>query len=89
MTLVLQFQETESNDETKYSTFYLSQRLKKQLLMRVDWYVFESSYRTIISNIQKRLGKGLVCIIDSIIDHNINISKYKPLSGSNAVKLPK
>ena len=69
--------------------FICLQRLKKQLLMWVDWYVFESSYRTIISNIQKRLGKGLVCIIDSIIDHNINISKYKPLSGSNAVKLPK
>ena len=69
--------------------FICLQRLKKQLLMRVDWYVFESSYRMIISNIQKQLGKGLGCITDSIIDHNINISKYKPLSGSSAVKIQK
>ena len=50
--------------------------------------VFESSYRTIISNLQKPLGKGLSWVIGSIIDHNINISKYKPLSGSSPVKLP-
>ena len=28
-------------------------------------------------------------IIDSVIDHNINISKYRPLCGSSYMKLPK
>ena len=28
-------------------------------------------------------------IIDSVIDHSINISKYNPLVGSSCIKLPK
>ena len=37
---------------------------------------FKSIYATVISNIQKFLGKGSGWIIDSVIVHNINISKY-------------
>ena len=51
--------------------------------------VFEPIYLTIISNIQKSLGKGSGWIIDLIIDHNNNISKYSPLAGSSYIKLPK
>ena len=40
--------------------------------------VFKSIYNTIISNIQKSLGKGLCWITDSVVDHTINISKYNP-----------
>ena len=35
------------------------------------------------------LGKGSGWIIDSIIHHNTNISKYNPLAGSSYIKLPK
>ena len=35
------------------------------------------------------LEKGSGWIIDSVIDPNINISKYNPLSGSRYIKLPK
>ena len=52
-------------------------------------YVFESIYTTIISNIQKSFGKGLGWITDSVIEHNISISKYNPLAGSSYIKLPK
>ena len=52
-------------------------------------YIFESVYSTIIPKIQKSFEKGLSWIIDSVIDHTINISKDKPLSGSNYIKLPK
>ena len=38
---------------------------------------------------QKSLGKGSSQITDSIIEHNMSISKYKPLSGSSCIKLPK
>ena len=37
--------------------------------------VFESTYTAIISNIWKSLGKSSGGIIDSVIDHNINILK--------------
>ena len=36
----------------------------------------------------KSLGKGSGWIKDSVIDHNINISKYNPLDGSSYIKLP-
>ena len=51
--------------------------------------VFESTYTTIISNIQKFLGKGSSQITDSVIDHNINISKYNPLAASSYIKIKK
>ena len=47
------------------------------------------TYPTIISNIQKSLGKSSGWIIDSVIEHNINISKYNPLAASSYTKLPK
>ena len=49
--------------------------------------VFESFYITIISNIQKSLRKGSVWIIDSVIDHTINISKCNALDGSSYIEL--
>ena len=49
--------------------------------------VFESIYITIISNIQKSLGKGSCWIIDSVIEHNISVSKCNPLAGSSYIKL--
>ena len=51
--------------------------------------MFESIYSTVISNIQKSLGKGSGWIIDSVIDHDINISKYNPLVGRSYIKLPR
>ena len=45
--------------------------------------------QSVISNIQKIIGKGLGWIIDSVIYHNINISKYDPLADSRYMKLPK
>ena len=51
--------------------------------------VFKSIYSTIISNVQKYLGKGLAWIIDSVIDHVITISKDNPLAGRSYIKLPK
>ena len=51
--------------------------------------VFQSIYTTIITNIQKSLGKGSGCITDSVIDHTISISKYIPLVRSSYFKIPK
>ena len=51
--------------------------------------MFKSVYTTIVPKIRKSLGKCSGWIIDSVIDHNIGISKYNPLAGSSYVKLPK
>ena len=42
-----------------------------------------------ILQFQKSLGKSSGWIIDSVIEHNINISKYNPLAGRSYLKLPK
>ena len=51
--------------------------------------LFESIYTSIISNIQKYLGKCSVWIVDSVIDHSISITKYNPLAGKSHIKLTK
>ena len=51
--------------------------------------VFQSISTTIILNIQKPLGKGSGWIIDSVIDHTINISKYNPVAENSYIKLLK
>ena len=49
-------------------------------------YVVESIYSTIRSNIKK---PGSDWIIESAIDHSINISKYNPLACSSYVNYQK
>ena len=53
--------------------------------------MFQSIYTTILTNIQKSLrkGSGSGWIIDSVTDHAISISKYKPLAGSSLIELGK
>ena len=51
--------------------------------------MFPSIHTTIITTIQKLLGKDSGWIIDSVIDDTISISKYNPLAGSSYTKLPK
>ena len=87
----------ESNDETKYDSFYSHSKVGTIINESDIDDVFESHhnhiwitiYTTIISSIQKSLGKGSGWIIDSVIEHNINISKYNPLACSSYVNLPK
>ena len=55
--------------------------------MALVLYLNQSIF-TIISNINF-LGKGSGWIIDSVIDHNINISKFIPLAGNSFIELPK
>ena len=83
------FKKIESEDQTKYNHFYSSS--KAEIIINesnIDG-VFQSIYTTVITNIQKSLGKGSGWIIDSVIDHTISISKYNPLAGNSYIKLPK
>ena len=88
-TLVAEFKQTESNDATKYDTFYTNSKAETITNERDIDDVSKSINGTVMSNIQNSLGKGSCWIIDSITDHDINISKYNALAGSAYTKLPK
>ena len=84
---VLVYKKIESDDKTKCDFFF---KLKSRNNNESDIDdVFKSVYTTVISMIQKSLGKGSGWIIDSVIDCNISISKYNPLTGSSYIESPK
>ena len=88
-TLVLMLKKIESETKTKYDTFYSNSKAEIIINKSDIDDVVKSIYTTVISNIQKSLGKGSGWIIDSVIDHTITISKYNPLAGSIYIELPK
>ena len=51
--------------------------------------VFETIYTTFISNIKNILKKVSAWIIDLVVSHTINISKYNLLADSSYIKLRK
>ena len=83
-TLVLVFKKIEIDDKAKYDTFCSNS--KAEVIINKNGI---SLYYSYIKNIQIILRKRLGWIIDLVIKHNINISKYSPLSGSSYIKLPK
>ena len=72
-TLVLKSKKIESDNETNYSIFNLNSKAETILNKNDIDDVLESIYITIISNIQESLRKNSGWIIDSVIDHTINI----------------
>ena len=66
-------------------TLFIHSQKQKQLLMKVTLMIIHLNQ----SVSQKVLGKGSRWIIDLVIEHNINISKYNPLAGSSYIKLSK
>ena len=71
------------------STFYLNSKPETVIIESDIDYVFESICSTIIPNIKKCLGTDSGCIIDSVLNNNINFLKYNPSVGSSYIKLPK
>ena len=75
-TLVLEFQKMKNDDKIIYNNFDSNSKAETIFTENDIVDVFESIYITVISNIQKSLGQHSGWIIISVIDHNINISKY-------------
>ena len=88
-TLVLVLKKIETDDKTKHNRFHLHSKAETIINENDIDDVFESICTTVISNIQKYLGKYSGWIIDLEIEHNINISKYNLLAGSSYINLPK
>ena len=83
------FKKIKCEDKTKYDHFYSSSKAEIIINERDVGYMFQSFYTTIITIIQKSLGKSSGWNVDSVIDPTVTISKYNPLAGSNYIKLPK
>ena len=75
--------------ETKQGTFYSHTKAETTINESDTDHVFQSIYTTIISNIQKSLGKGSGVIIELVIYDTISISKYNLLAGNSYIKIPK
>ena len=86
-TLVFMFEKIESEDKTKNETFYSNSKAEI-IINESDIDLFQSIYATVISNIQKFLGKVQAYYWFSH-EHNISISKYSLLAESSYFKLPK
>ena len=71
-----------------YDTFYLNSKAETLITSDID-DVFESIYTTVISSIQESLENYSGWIVNSVINHNINISKYNSLASSSYTKLQK
>ena len=70
----------------------LTQKQKKIINATDIDDVFESIYTTLISNIQKYLGKAAKnparsWVIDLVVSHTINILRFNRLPGSSYIKL--
>ena len=71
-------------------TPFIHTQKQKQLLMKVTLMKYlNQSILLLYQTHKKVLGKGLGWIIDSVIDHNIDIPNYNPLASSSYIKLPK
>ena len=88
-TLVLVFKKIVSEDKIKYVTFYSYSKAERIINEKDINDEFKSIYTTVISNIQKSLGKDSGWIIYSGIDHNICISRYDLITRSSCIKLSK
>ena len=66
--------------------FILTQKQKPLLMKATLMMYLNRSIVRVIPNVQKSFGKILCCIIDSVVDHTITISKYSPLTGSTYQK---
>ena len=77
MTLV---KKTKKKDEKKYGTFCSISKAETIIHNTVIDSIFESFYKIIVIRIWKCQTEGSSWTTDSVIEENINVSKYKALS---------
>ena len=85
-TLALAFNKIVNEDKTSMVIFFQVEIIFNKNKIHD---VFESVYSTIISKIQRSLGKHLHWIIDSVIDYTFSISKKYSLSWKKLYKIAK
>ena len=88
-TLVLMFKKIESDDKTKLSTVYSNLKTEAIINESNIYDIFNQFILRLHQTSKNLLEEVLGWIIDSVRDHNTNISKYSPLASSSYIKLPK
>ena len=89
ITLVLKLKRTINENETKYSTLFSNSKAETNSHDADIDSILESIYNAIMTKILKYQAEGLGWTIYLVIEQNINILKYKSLSSSNDINLPK
>ena len=87
MTLKVVFKKFKPNGETEFMPVYFNSTTKTVINHK---FSLENSFQEILYRIDNWINKGFGWIVESIEScwDFINISIYKPLSGSSYVKLP-
>ena len=85
--LVLEFKKNRKWWWKKYSTIHFSSKTETVINESDIDNVFESICSATISNTQKLSGKSSGWIIDSVVNHVINVLKYRPLHSSSYIKM--
>ena len=86
---VLIFKKSINEDETKYCVFYSNSKVETIIQDTDIDSIFESIYSTAVTKLRKYQAEGSGCTIDSVIEQNICVWKYKPLIASMYIKLSK
>ena len=87
ITLKVVFKKFKPNGETEFMPVYFNSTTKTVINHK---FSLENSFQEILYRIDNWINKGFSWIVESIEScwDFINISTYKPLSGSSYVKLP-
>ena len=85
--LVLKLKKNNKQRQNKVSTFHLNSKTETIIHDSDTDNVLESNYSMVLTKIQKYQVEGSSWTIDLVIEHNIIISKYNPLSDSSCIKL--
>ena len=86
ITLQVLLSKVKSSDFIEYSTIYLNSLAKTVIGKK---YHLNDCFNEIIFRLENWISHGSGWIVDSILNQYLNISSYKPLSGSTYCKLPK
>ena len=74
-----------SNEEIEFRPFYFNSRTKTVINHK---FSLENAFQEILYRIDNWINEGSGWIVELIESQYINISTYRPLSGSSYVKLP-
>ena len=86
ITLHVLLSKVKSSDLIEYSTVYFNSLTKTVI---VNKYFLDQCFNEIIFRLENCISHGSGWHADNILNQYVNISSYKPLSGSTYCKLPK
>ena len=84
-TLKLLVKKYKPDGEVEFKPVHFNLKAKTLINHR---FKLENSFQEILHLIDNCINEGFGCIVESVESQHINISTYRPLSGSSYVELP-